>query len=232
MRVEFILRIIIPSAKKLKGKIDYNNLLKAIDEFNCNILYKPNDIDEYYKNILNKNTIKFNKEELENDISILLQEKEVRKDNLNGIKSSNLNKKRKNKEEQLYTSNLATLARKNIFIANINYVHNLGKTKIIAYYFNTAVDKNTTTVALNYSVTYNTLRRLIGDNIILEFKVIVINEIVGESLTKDLNKIYINPRTKERTNDNYLKALLRGNGLNEVDFLNIKITIIDYNIDI
>lgn len=232
MYVEFILRVLIPSAKKLKGEINYNNFLKAIDEFNCNILYKPNDMEQYYKKILSKNTLKFDKEELERDIDILLKEKEVRIGNLKGVKSPNSNKKRKNKEEQLYMSNLATLARKKIFIANINYVHKIEKTKIIAYYFNTAVDKNTTTVALNYSITYNTLKRLFGDNIILEFKVVVIDAIVGDSLTQDLNKRYINPRTKERTTDNYLKILLKANGLNEIDFPNMKITIIDYNIDI
>ncbi|MDI6220632.1 hypothetical protein KLJ98_15295 [Clostridioides difficile] len=232
MYVEFILRVLIPSAKKAKGEITYDTLLKAIDEFNCNILYKANDMEEYYKNIWNKNTLKLDKEELENDISILLKEKEVRIGNLRGVKSSNINKKRKNKEEQLYTSNLATLARKNIFIANMNYVHKVEKIKIIAYYFNIAVDKNTTTVALNYSITYNTLKRLFGGNIILEFKIVVIDKIVGDSLIKDLNKRYINPRTKERTADNYLSVLLKVNGLNEVDFTNIKTTIIDYNIDI
>lgn len=232
MRVEVILRVLIPSIKRRNVKVDYNNLLKYIEEFNCNILYKPNDMEQYYRSILNRNNLKFDKEEIENDISILMQEKEVRIGNLKGVKSQNLNKNRKNKEEQLYTSNLATLARKNIFIANMNYVHKIEKTKIVAYYFNTAVDKNTTTVALNYSITYNTLKRLFGDNIILEFKIVVIDEIVGDSLTKDLNKRYINPRTKERTGDNYLSALLKANGLNEVDFPNIKITIIDYNIDI
>ena len=59
-----------------------------------------------------------------------------------------------------------------------------------------------------------------------------ISEIVGDRLTKDLNKRYINPRTKERTGDSYLSVLLKANGLNEVDFFNMKITIIDYNIDI
>ena len=189
-------------------------------------------MEQYYKSLLNSTSLKVDKDELENDISILLKEKEVRIGNLKGIKSSNNIKKRKNKEEQLYTSNLATLARKNIFIANINYVHKLEKTKIIAYYFNTAVDKNTTTVALNYSITYNVLKRLFGDNIILEFKVVVNDEMVGGRLTKDLNKRYINPRTKERTGDSYLSVLLKANGLNEVDFFNMKITIIDYNIDI
>lgn len=232
MHVEFVLRVLIPSAKKAKKEITYDILLKAIDEFNSNILYKANDMEKYYKKVLNSSSIKVDKKELENDISILLEEKEVRIGNLKGVKSSNTNKKRKNKEEQLYTSNLATLARKNIFIANINYVHKLEKTKIIAYYFNTAVDKNSDTVALNYSITYNVLKRLFGEDIILEFKVVVIDEIVGDSLTKDLNKRYINPRTKERTGDNYLSALLKANGLNEVDFPNMKLTIIDYNIDI
>lgn len=232
MHVEFILRVLIPSVKKAKKEITYDILLNTIDEFKSNILYKPNDMEQYYKSLLNSTSLKVDKDELENDISILLKEKEVRIGNLKGIKSSNNIKKRKNKEEQLYTSNLATLARKNIFIANINYVHKLEKTKIIAYYFNTAVDKNTTTVALNYSITYNVLKRLFGDNIILEFKVVVNDEMVGGRLTKDLNKRYINPRTKERTGDSYLSVLLKANGLNEVDFFNMKITIIDYNIDI
>lgn len=232
MHVEFILRVLIPSAKRAKGKINYDNLLKFIQEFNCNILYKPNDMEKYYQDILSKNILKFDKEELERDIDILLKEKEIRIGNLKGVKSPNSNKKRKNKEEQLYTSNLATLARKNIFIANINYVHKLEKTKIIAYYFNTSIDKNSNTVALNYSITYNVLKRLFGDNIILEFKVGAIDEIVGDRLTKDLNKRYINPRTKERTEDSYLAVLLKANGLNEVDFFNMKITIINYNIDI
>lgn len=232
MHVEFILRVLIPSAKRAKGKINYDNLLKFIQEFNCNILYKPNDMEKYYQDILSKNILKFDKEELERDIDILFKEKEIRIGNLKGVKSPNSNKKRKNKEEQLYTSNLATLARKNIFIANINYVYKLEKTKIIAYYFNTSIDKNSNTVALNYSITYNVLKRLFGDNIILEFKVVAIDEIVGDRLTKDLNKRYINPRTKERTGDSYLSVLLKANGLNEVDFFNMKITIIDYNIDI
>ncbi|MCC0665437.1 hypothetical protein, partial [Clostridioides sp. ZZV15-6597] len=156
MKVEFILKVLIPTTKKVKGKVDFDILLNMIDELNCNILHKANDMEKYYKNILSKSTIKFEKEEVENDMAILLQEKEIRMNNLKGIESIIENKRRKNKEEYLYTSNLATLARKNIFIANINHVHKSEKTKVIAYYFNMSVDKNTVTVALNYSILYNT----------------------------------------------------------------------------
>ncbi len=103
---------------------------------------------------------------------------------------------------------------------------------MIAYYFNMSIDKNSYTVALNYSILYNTMKRLFGNNINIEFRVICTNELIQYRIIEDLSKKGINPRTKEKRTDTYLIEMLRANRLSESDFQRISIKILTYNIDI
>ncbi|RDY22555.1 hypothetical protein CHF27_012815 [Romboutsia maritimum] len=133
-------------------------------------------------------------------------------------------------DDYLYNSNIATLARKNIFIAHIEYNSITDNTKIRVYYFNTSKDKNSYATTLNYSICYNTMKRLFGKNILLEFNVITLNNLIKDGLIEELNKKGINPRTKEKKTESYLIEMLRANRLCEIDFERMKIKIISYDI--
>jgi len=50
--------------------------------------------------------------------------------------------------------------------------------KMRVYYFNTSKDKNSYATALKYSICYNTMKRLFGKNILLEFNVITLNNLI------------------------------------------------------
>lgn len=231
MKVQFILMIIIPSMKKRGLKVTLESLLKFIDDLNCNILYQANHIHKFHKKLLDKNDIYMDRHELEYDFKVLEYENRIRVNNLKGIDNLNAKKHRKNKQDYLYNSNISTLVRKNIFIANIKYSSEKNTTQIIGYYFNTSKDRNSYAVALNYSIFYNVMKRLFGININIKFKVITINEIIKSSLIEDLSKKGINPRTKEKRKDSYFIELLKENGLNEIDFGKMNIKVLTYNIE-
>jgi hypothetical protein len=157
-------------------------------------------------------------------------ERSIRISKLKGLDTESRLSHRKNKDDYLYNSNIATLARKNIFIAHIEYNSITNNTKIRVYYFNTSKDKNSYATALNYSICYNTMKRLFGKNILLEFNVITLNNLIKDRLIEELNKKGINPRTKEKRTESYLIEMLRANRLCEIDFERMKIKIISYDI--
>lgn len=185
----------------------------------------------FYQKLLNSTNLYFDKEEIELDFKMLKSQHDVRLSNLKGIGEINKEKYRKNKDDYLFNSNIATLSRKNIYLANIKYSKKYDTTKIIAYYFNTSIDKNSYIVALNYSILYNTMKRLFGNNINIEFRVICLNQLIQERLVEDLSKKGINPRTKEKRRDTYFIEMLRNNRLSEVDFEKMSIKILTYNIN-
>lgn len=76
------------------------------------------------------------------------------------------------------------------------------------------------------------MKRLFGDNINIEFRVICLNELIQQRIIQDLNKKGINPRTKEKRIDTYLIEMLRANRLSDIDFERMNIKILTYNIDI
>lgn len=232
MKVQFILTTIIPTAKKNNIELTLDNLLVFISELNCNILYKDNCMYKFYEELLNRTNLYFEKNEIEEDFQLLKNEHSKRLRNLKGISEKSEEKYRKNKEDYLFNSNIATLSRKNIYLANIKYNVKTDTTKVIAYYFNMSIDKNSYTVALNYSILYNTMKRLFGNNINIEFRVICINELIQHRIIEDLSRKGINPRTKEKRIDTYLIEMLRANRLSEADFEKMNIKILTYNIDI
>lgn len=187
---------------------------------------------KFYEELLNRTNLYFDKEEIEEDFHLLKSEHNKRINNLKGDLEISEEKYRKNKDDYLFSSNISTLSRKNIYLANIKYNENTGTTKIIAYYFNMSIDKNSYTVALNYSILYNTMKRLFGNNINIEFRVVCLNELIKHRITQDLSKKGINPRTKEKRIDTYLIEMLRANRLSETDFERMNMKILDYNIDI
>ncbi|MCY6353717.1 hypothetical protein [Clostridium sp. ZS2-4] len=75
------------------------------------------------------------------------------------------------------------------------------------------------------------MKRLFGSNIIIEFKIITMNEIIKNRLIEDLNKKGINARTKEKRKDSYFIEMLRENGLNEIDFEKMNIKVLSYDIE-
>ena len=223
MKVQFIIDTIIPSIIRREIEVNLDNMLVFLENLNCNILHKANNMSTFY-NLLIKN--KIITDEILNDLKSLEIEQDTRVSNLKGVENKCRNYYRKNKEDYIYNSNIATLARKSIYIGSIKIINSIFKIK--AYYFNISEEKNTRIIALNYSITYNTFKRLLGSNIELEFIVIVKNSMIRKILIEDLNKKGINPRTKEMRTENYLIEMLRGNGLNEIDFQKIKIRISTY----
>ncbi|MGL4991301.1 MAG: hypothetical protein ACRC57_09125 [Sarcina sp.] len=232
MKLQFILKTIIPTAKKNNVELTLDNLLNFIGELNCNILHKDNCMYKFYEELLNRTNIYFDKDEIEEDFQLLKNEHNKRLNNLKGDLEVCEEKYRKNKDDYLFNSNISTLSRKNIYLANIKYNEKTRTTKIIAYYFNMSTDKNSYTVALNYSILYNTMKRLFGNNINVEFRVVCINQLIQERIIQDLNKKGLNPRTKEKRIDTYLIEMLRANRLSEVDFKKMNIKILTYNIHI
>lgn len=218
IRMKFILRIIIPSMKKRGIKISFNSLLAFIYSMNCNLLYQCNNMYQYYNNLIKDKSLNINIGELNNDFNILKVEREKQIANLRGLEKECDLSYRKNKEDYLYNSNIATLARKNIVIASITIDRISELTLVKVYFFNFSKDKNSYLTVLNYCICYNVLKRLFGANIMLEFTVITLSSLAKNSLIEDLNKKGVNPRTKEKRTESYLIELLRGNGLNEIDF--------------
>lgn len=232
MKVQFILTTIIPTAKRNNIELTLDNLIEFIDKLNCNILYKDNNMYKFYEQLLNRTSLFFDKEEMELDFQRLKDEHDKRIKNLKGIGEVNEKKYRKNKYDYLFNSNMATLSRKNVYLANIKYSKKTDTTRIIAYYFNISIDKNSYAVALNYGILYNTMKRLFGNNINIEFRVVCLNKLIQHRIIEDLSKKRINPRTKEKRTDTYLIEMLRANRLSEVDFERMNIKILTYDIDI
>ncbi|MBU5593495.1 hypothetical protein KQI89_17285 [Clostridium sp. MSJ-4] len=55
------------------------------------------------------------------------------------------------------------------------------------------------------------MKRLFGKNILFEFNVITLNNLIKDGLIEELNKKGINPRTKEKRIESYLIEMLRAN---------------------
>lgn len=151
LKIQFILNIIIPSIKKRGIKLSVSEFLGFLDNINCNLLHSANNMTKYYKNLIANKSIVIDKVECTNDLNALEIERSIRISKLKGLDTESRLSYRKNKEDYLYNSNISTLARKNIFIAHIEYNSIRDNTKIRVYYFNTSKDKNSYATALNYS---------------------------------------------------------------------------------
>jgi hypothetical protein len=121
LKIQFILNIIIPSMKKRGIKLSVSEFLGFLDNINCNLLHSANNMTKYYKNLIANKSIVIDKAECTNDLNTLEIERSIRISKLKGLDTESRLSYRKNKDDYLYNSNIATLARKNIFIAHIEY---------------------------------------------------------------------------------------------------------------
>lgn len=229
-KTKFILTSIIPAMKKRNLIINIDSLLKFLEDINCNILYSKNRIDEYYKHIGSGLKDYIDNKELAYDLNILVSEREIRLKNLKGVEVQKLKSNKRSKEDSLYNSTIATLVRKNIYIAELRYSIKENCLKISAYYFNSTNNQSAYNMALNYSICYNVISKLFNCEIKLFFKVVVSNEIAKNSLQHELYRRVKNPLTKEFRDDNYLIELLKANNLSEMDFNKMTISLISYSL--
>ncbi|EPY2281870.1 hypothetical protein [Clostridium sporogenes] len=229
-KTKFILTSIIPSMKKRNLIIDFDGLLKFLEDINCNILYSKNHIDDYYKRIGMGLKDYIDTQEFAYDLNILVSERETRLKNLKGVEVQKLKTNKRSKEDSLYNSTIATLVRKNIYIAELRYSIKDNCLKISAYYLNSTNNQSAYNIALNYSICYNVLRKIFNCEIKLFFKVAVSNETTKNNLQHELNRRVINPVTKELRDDNYLIELLKANNLSEIDFSKMTISLISYSL--
>lgn len=63
----------------------------------------------------------FSSKEFTYDLNILVSERETRLKNLKGVEVQKLKSNKRSKEDSLYNSTIATLVRKNIYIAELDY---------------------------------------------------------------------------------------------------------------
>jgi hypothetical protein len=171
-------------------------------------------------------------EELSYDLKTLTDERERRLKNLKGIEVQKLKSKRKNKDDFLYNSTIATLVRKNIYIAELRHCSKDNCIKISAYYFNTTNNESAYNIALNYSICYNVLSKLFQSKVKLFFKVAMPDEMSMNNIQYELNRRVINPITKEMREDKYLIELLKSNNLNDIDFQKMMISLVNYSINV
>lgn len=231
-KTKFILNSIIPAMKKRELIINFHSLIKFLEDINCNILYSKNCIDEYYRHIKDELKDYIDTEELSYDLKTLTDEREKRLKNLKGIEIEKLKSKRKNKDDFLYNSTIATLVRKNIYIAELRYSSKDNCIKISAYYFNTTNNDSAYNIAMNYSICYNVLSKLFQSEVKLFFKVVMPDEMSMNNTQYELNRRVINPITKEMREDKYLIELLKSNNLNDIDFQKMMISLVNYSINI
>lgn len=228
-KIHFIINSIIPNMKRNKiDEIDFKKLVNYISKMNCNILYKKNSGSRYYKQQLVKFKEYLNLNEVSNDIKILDEEYKFRIQNLNGIARVGDKKTRKNRKDYLETSNIETLIKKDIYIKFISKKEDSVKISLVMFDLDNT--QKAANVALNVAIAYKLFKRLFKCKIQLFFNVAVFSEIAINNLKNNLSKKGINPRTRRPRIDNYFNETLRGDGLNELDFNNIRVLFSDYNI--
>ena len=226
LKNNFIINEIIKEMQLREIKLNLNNLIIYINLNRCNILLKNNESIKYYNQLINDNKLKINKNEIVYDCNNLKMQNDIIKANLNGIAIKNIDRKIKTKSDILYNSNIATLMRKNIYIKNI--VQNEKMTRVNLYYLNVSNKANPYVIALNYTIAYNIMERLFGENIYLEFNIIVQNELIKLNILNELNKKGINQRTREPRKESYIIELLKMNKMTNNDLRKGKIIIKSY----
>lgn len=223
LKNNFIIKEIIKEMQARGIKLNLNNLIRYIDLNRCNILLKNNESIKYYNHLINDNKLKINKNEVLYDCNNLKMQNDIVQANLNSIAIKNAERKLKTKVDILYNSNIGTLMKKNIYIKNI--VQDEKGTRITLYYLNVANKSNPYVIALNYAIAYNIMERLFGENIYLEFNIIVQNELIKLDIINELNKKGINQRTREPRKESYIRELLKMNRMTDNDLNKGKIII-------
>lgn len=216
-KVQFILNTIIPSMEKKKKELNLDGLLEYIDGLNSNILYRKNNVLEYYSNLNKKFNNDINNDEFNRSLENLSKEYINLTNNL-GRKKINISedkpikKTRKTKWDYLAEATIGTLIRKDIYIAQIikkeDYIN------INAYFFDVLNGQNIRNIILNYSICYTLFKRLFNCNINLK-----LNYVARDKIAK-IN--VVNKLTKDK-----IKLLLRANNLNELDWKNMNLGIIE-----
>ena len=214
-KVQFILNTIIPSMEKKKKELNLDGLLEYIDGLNSNIFYGKNNVLEYYNN-LNKKFYKYiNQDEFNRSLELLNKEyinltNNLGRKKINCFEDKPIKKTRKTKWDYLAEATIGTLIRKDIYIAQIikkeDYIN------INVYFFDVLNGQNIRNLILNYSICYTLFKRLFNCNINLKFNYIAKNEIAKINVKNKLTK-------------GNLVHMLRSNNLNELDWINMKLTI-------
>ncbi len=216
-KVQFILNTIIPSMEKANKELTLAGLIEHINYINCNILYSKNKCFEYYSNLNRKFKNNINYNELNRSLEVLNEEYNNLINNL-GKKTNELDNKighinRKTKWDFLAEATIGTLIRKNIYIAQVIKKNEI--IKISVYFFDVLNSQNTSNIALNFSICYTLFKRLFNCNVKLYFRVVAKDEIAKENI--ELNFA-----------DDKLKHMLRSNHLDELDWENMKLKIINF----
>lgn len=214
-KVQFILNTIIPSMEKKNKELNLDGLIEYIDSLNSNILYRKNNVLEYYNNLNKKFDKYINKYEFNRSLELLNKEYINLTNNL-GRKKINIpedkfiKRNRKTKWDYLAEATIGTLIRKDIYIAQIikkeDYIN------INVYFFDVLNGQNIRNLILNYSICYTLFKRLFNCNINLKFNYVAKNEIAKINVKNKLTK-------------GNLVHMLRSNNLNELDWINMKLTI-------
>ncbi len=216
-KVQFILNTIIPSMEKKNMKLSLDSLLEYIDSLNSNILDRKNNVIEYYNNLNKKFNNDINKDEFNRSLELLNKEYINLKNNLgrkkiNYFEDKPIKKTRKTRWNYLAEATIGTLIRKDIYIAQI--IKNDDVLHVNAYFFDVLNSQNSKNIILNYSICYTLFKRLFNCNIKLKFNYVARDEIAKINV--------VNKLTKDK-----LKLLLRANNLNELDWKNMNLGIIE-----
>ncbi|MDM0927123.1 hypothetical protein QTI85_13795 [Clostridium perfringens] len=214
-KVQFILNTIILSMEKKNMKLSLDSLLEYIDSLNSNILDRKNNVIEYYNNLNKKFNDDINKDEFNRSLEILNKEyinltNNLGRKKINYFEDKPIKKTRKTRWDYLAEATIGTLIRKDIYIAQIikkeDYIN------INAYFFDVLNGQNIRNLILNYSICYTLFKRLFNCNIKLKFNYVARDEIAKINVKNKL--------TKDK-----LVHMLRNNNLNELDWINMKLTI-------
>ncbi|MBI6089043.1 hypothetical protein H8J89_13605 [Clostridium perfringens] len=216
-KVQFILNTIILSMEKKNMKLTLDSLISYIERLNSNILYRKNNVLEYYNNLNKKFNNDINKDEFNRSLELLDKEYINLTNNLGRKKidiseDKFIKRNRKTKWDYLAEATIGTLIRKDIYIAQIikkeDYIN------INAYFFDVLNSQNSKNIILNYSICYTLFKRLFNCNIKLKFNYVARDEIAKINV--------VNKLTKDK-----IKLLLRANNLNELEWQNMNLGIIE-----
>ncbi|MDM0959079.1 hypothetical protein QTI99_16025 [Clostridium perfringens] len=218
-KVQFILNTIIPSMKKKKKELNLDGLLEYIDGLNSNILYRKNNILEYYNNLNKKFKKHINEDEFNRSLELLDKEYINLTNNLGRKKidiseDKFIKRNRKTKWDYLAEATIGTLIRKDIYIAQIFKKEDEDYININVYFFDVLNSQNIRNIILNYSICYTLFKRLFNCNIKLKFNYVAKDEIAKINV--------VNKLTKDK-----IKLLLRANNLNELEWQNMNLGIIE-----
>ena len=158
-----------------------------------------------------------NKDEFNRSLELLNKEYINLKNNLgrkkiNYFEDKPIKKTRKTRWNYLAEATIGTLIRKDIYIAQI--IKNDDVLHVNAYFFDVLNSQNSKNIILNYSICYTLFKRLFNCNIKLKFNYVARDEIAKINV--------VNKLTKDK-----IKLLLRANNLNELDWKNMNLGIIE-----